>query len=671
MRKNVRVFLYFSIWMALSLVAVVLNILNIDWSQTNIVNGVFIVVILSILQGSVFEFPVQTIATLIVGGDRRENKKAPADRLTIVLNYNLLATSKDDIDECFETMYEAFIGNLGPNVSAVLVSATNDEELKKYELEKRDTNRAIIYDELFREGVSFSQGDYESMDTHRLKTVWQMYENIDPTVFVREYLDDICDKYAREFMVLHRVSRVVRKCGQYQDLMLLSEGECDAYSYCDPEYYGKNARPYGQPLFHASDDVNNVFERKFDYTLVLDADTGVPRGAVNELLQIAAAHPERGIIQPAIKLHCKPDDTIFMHLESMRQGIYEPMTNAITALLGQSGFFGKGLIKNRVYIDKVIGHKDNLIERVPVDVLSHDTFEAAILQPLYAGSVYLLEAPSFNYITWNIRERRWNRGEILLAMYFWPNAFGRPMRFLQKIFQRKSFNMTKVRTPSRLDFVSSYIAHSALRQMFMKPLLLLYIILHISVYLRYRYASIIIVMFMVLVFPKFATCNRKNYKGVLFETIASICQFTPEALVGTVRICRSWAANISPNVKWIPQRAVEEEFKHSNPFVSSLKHLWGYSLFALIASILVGLFIQQAILVVIMFGCLFLLPFYTGFTSFSSNFKCSCRRQRHDMYRENIVDGLNIISTGGTYRSLGTLTGSPFKYNPLFYKESK
>ncbi|KAL3863253.1 hypothetical protein ACJMK2_005018 [Sinanodonta woodiana] len=671
MRKSLRVFFYFSIWITLALVAVVLNILNIDWSQTNIANGVFIVLILSIIQGSVFEFPVQTIATLIVGGDRRENKKAPADRLTIVLNYNLLATSKDDIDECFETMYEAFVGNIGPNVSAVLVSATNDEELKKYELEKRDTTRAIIYDELFREGVSFSQGDYESMDTQRLKAVWQMYENLDPTVFVREYLDDICDKYAREFMVLHRVSRVVRKCGQYQDLMLLSEGESEAYSYCDPEYYGTKARPYGQPLFHASDDVNNIFERKFDYTLVLDDDTGVPRGAVTELLQIAAANPDRGIIQPAIKLHCKSNDTIFMHLESMRQGIFEPMTNAITALLGQSGFFGKGLIKNRVYIDKVIGTKDRLIERVPVDVLSHDTFEAAILQPLYAGSVYLLEAPSYNYITWNIRERRWNSGEILLAMYFWPNAFGRPMRFLQKIFQRKSLKRTKVRTPSKLDFVSSYIAHSALRQMFMKPLLLLYIILHINIQLRYQYASIIIVMFIVLIFPKFATCNRKNYKGVLFETISSICQFTPEALVGTVRICRSWAANISPNIKWIPQRSVEEDFKNSNPFISSLKHLWGYSLLALIASILVGLFFKEAILIFFMFGTLFLLPFFTGFTSLSPNFKCSCRRQTHDMYRENITDGLQAISTGGIYRSLGTLTGRPFKYNPLLCNESK
>lgn len=103
------------------------------------------------------------------------------------------------------------------------------------------------------------------------------------------------DRFAREFMVVHRVSRVLRKCGQYQDLMLLSEGDDLAFTYCDWEHYGSDARPYSEPLFHNSEDVNNIFGRKFDYTLVLDGDTGVPDGCVYELLSIAAANPERGI----------------------------------------------------------------------------------------------------------------------------------------------------------------------------------------------------------------------------------------------------------------------------------------------------------------------------------------------------------------------------------------
>ncbi|KAL3863257.1 hypothetical protein ACJMK2_005022 [Sinanodonta woodiana] len=646
MRRNLRVFLYFSTWMFLALICIILNILNIDWSMTSIANGVLYVLVISALQSSVLEFPLQTIATLLIGYGRKAFRKAPADGLTLLMNYNLLATSEDDIDECFEKMHEAYIGNLGPNVSAVLVSVTSDEELKKYELRVRDTYRSLIYNQLFREGVMFSKGDHKLIDPGRLTNVWQVYKTLDPNVFVREYLDEICNKYANEFMVVHRVSRVLRKCGQYQDLMLLSEGVFEAYSYCDPEYYGKSARPYGQPLFHASDDVLNILKRKFDYTLVLDADNGVAPGIVPELLQIAAAHPERGIIQPAIKIYCKPEDTIFMHLEHLKQNIYEPMTNAITTLLGQSGFYGKALIQNRLYIEHVIGTKDNLVERVPVDILSHDTFEAALLQPLFVGSVYLLEAPCSNYISWNIRERRWNRGEVLLAIYFWPNTFGKMMRKLQKLFHGNDFNATKLRTPCKLDFVSSYIAHSALRQMIMKPLLLLYIILQMNIHLYYNYPSIIIVMAMLLVVPKFATCTRNNYKIVFMETIASILQFTPEAMIGTVRIFRALIANISPSIKWIPQRAVEEDFKNSNPFISSLKHLWGYSLFALIAAIFVGIFFEAVLPVVAMLGTLFILPLYTGFTSLSpSMIKCNCRLQRQEMYRKNLLDGIPSMST--------------------------
>lgn len=684
MRRTFRIFLYFSCWIFIALICIVLNIINIDWTLTDTVNGIIIVVVLGVLQGSVLEFPVQTIATLIIGGERRDTRKAPCDRLTVILNYNLLATSKDDILECIETMYMAYVGNLSPNVSAVLVSATNDEELKEYELQIRDTYRAILYDDLYREGLAFARGEYDLVDPIHLHNVWAMYVDVERSVFVTDYLEDICDRYAREFMVVHRVSRVLRKCGQYQDLMLLSEGEFEAYSYCDCKHYGKSARESGEALFHASEDVSNILERKFDYTLVLDADTGLPRAGVFEMLKVAAAHPERGIIQPSIKLHCTKDDTMFMHLESMRQSIYEPMTNAINALFDQSSYFGKALIKNKLYIDYVIGGKSGLIERVPVDVLSHDTFEAALLKPIYAGNTYLLEAPSHNYITWNIRERRWNRGEILLAMYFWKNAFGKPMRWLQKNLQKSKFNKTKVRTESKLDFVTSYIAHSALRQMLMKPALLLYILLHISVHLRYRYASIIIVMFSVLVFPKFATCNRENYKYVILETVASILQFTPEALVGCVRIWRALYANISLDAKWVPQRAVEEEFKNSNPFISSLKHLWAYSLFALVTSILVMLFLERAMLILVMLVTLFLLPLYTGFTSLTPGFRCCKPRKPNlsDIYKDNIAqnswvieEGVATVSDGNTYKSLGTTNDNSAGHSEvsasqesLFYK---
>lgn len=624
MKRLNHVRLYFSCWILLALLCVCLNILNTDWTQTHIATGTIIVLLLGTLQGSVLEFPMQTIVTLVIGGKRRKNKQARSDHLSLILNYNLLATCKEDIQECIETMYAAYVGNLGPNVSAVLVSATSDDDLKNYELKVRDLYRTVIFDDLYQHGLAFAN---RRDNTEYVRNVWSKYIDIDRNTFVAEYLGNICKRYANEFMVIHRVSRVLKKCGQYQDLMLLSEGELTAFTYCDEKYYGKEARTIGEHLFHNSNDALNILGKKFDYTLVLDGDTNVPRECAFELLGIAAAHPDRGIIQPSIKLHCKEADTVFMHLEAMRQAIYEPFTNAMTAMLGQSAYCGKALIKNKLYIDYVIGTKVNPIERVPIDVLSHDTFEAALLKPLYASYSCLLEAPSHNYVTWNIRERRWNRGEIILAMYFWKNAFGKPMRWLQKISQKSMFNKTKLRTESKLDIVSSYNAHSALRQMLMKPILLLYICINVGVHLRYTYAPIIIVMFLILIFPKLAICNCENYKYVILETMASILQFTPEALVGCVRIVRALYSNISLNTKWVPQRVVEDEFRKSNPFVSSFKHLWGYSLFALITGILVILFIEHAAMALFMVATLFVLPIYTGFTSLKAHFE-PCRSRK-------------------------------------------
>ena len=666
-----RVRLYFSCWALLACLCIILNCLNIDWTKTNKVLGAVIVAVLGILQGSVLEFPLQTVATFAMGGKRRENKRASCDHLSLILNYNLLATSKEDIEECIETMYIAYKGNLSSNVSAVLVSATNDKELKEYELELRDKYRKIIHDELYREGLAFSERRYNDIDDMHFKNVWKKYHDIDGYEFKVYHLESVCERYTCNFMVIHRVSRVLKKCGQYQDLMLLSEGISEAYTYCDSDHYGKLARTFGEKLFQETDDVMNIINRRFDYTLVLDGDTGVPRGGVFELLEIAAAHPDKGIIQPSIKFNCTRDDTLYMHLEAMRQSIYEPMTNAMTALFGQSGFFGKALINNKLYIEHVIGNKDNLIERVPVDVLSHDTFEAALLKPLYAGSTYLLEAPSHNYVTWGIRERRWNRGEIILATYFWKSAFGKPMRWLQKYFQKSKFNKTKVRTDSELDFVTSYVAHSALRHMLMKPMLLLYICINVSVHLKQANVSIIIVMFCILIFPKFAVCNRENYKSVILESIASVLQFTPEAVVGSIRLLRALHANISLNAKWVPQRAVEEEFRNTNPFISGFRHLWGYSLFSFVIGALVIAFVEEALLLLALLITVFLLPVFTGVTSLKLK---SCLRKKKKSQKSSIETILkprkglksNSLYSSQTYHSLGHLWNG-YKYQDTTY----
>ncbi|KAK3096005.1 hypothetical protein FSP39_021889 [Pinctada imbricata] len=630
MERKFKLILYFTSWIILAIFAVILNFLNINFDRTHYATGVVLTLILGIVQGSVLEYPVQTIACLIVGGWKRDVPRAHSFSRTLIMNYNLLAYSQEEIDECMEMMYKAYMGNLSPKISAVLVSATSDDLLRGYELFTRDYYRSNIFDELYSEGLAFCRGEYAAIDNLHFQHVWSQYQHIDPNEFKRVYLPQICNRFAKEFMVIHRVSRVLRKCGQYQDLMLLSSGDNRAYTYCDIALYSRAARKYNEPLFYENEDVTNILGRHFDYTLVLDADTGVPRKTAYELLKIAEAHPDRGIIQPAINLQCQKRDTIFMHLECMRQTLNEPLTNSNAAIFEQSSYFGKALIRNDIYINKVLGTREHLIECVPIDVLSHDTFEAALLQPLYVGTVFLEEAPCYNYVSWNIRERRWNRGEILLAIYFWKTCFGKPMRWLQKKFQRERFVKTQLRTESKLDFVSAHIAHAAIRQMIMKPLLLLFVLIHIGVELKYQYAPIIIIMFFVLIFPKFATCNCGNLKFVIVETIASILQFTPEAATGCIRIIRAFEANICASAKWVPQRTVEQEFHNCNAFVSSFKHLWGYSFCALICSILVLVLYMPGYLVVFMFATLVVLPLYTGFTSLPLGYMARYRARVED-----------------------------------------
>jgi ABC-type multidrug transport system fused ATPase/permease subunit len=110
---------------------------------------------------------------------------------------------------------------------------------------------------------------------------------------------------------------------------------------------------------------------------------------------------------------------------------------------------------------------------------------------------------------------------------------------------------------------------------------------------------------------------------VLLETGASILQFTPEAIVGTIRVLSAVKAHLAGAATWVPQRSVEEESKVSNPFIFSLRYLWYYSAFALVWGLRVGLWAAsvgpEAMFIITILGTLFMLPLYVGFTSLPAN----------------------------------------------------
>lgn len=343
---------------------------------------------------------------------------AGRDQLSAIINYILLAVTPNDSNEAMINMLEAYLGNYcGPNIVAVLVSASNDEKIMGYELALRDELRDQIYTAILEEGRAVARVETFACPSYRLP-MWKHYAHgIAPNGRLlfdedfEEQLEIIATEAALGFMIVHRTTRVLKKPGQYQDLMLLSAGYLDAFTYTDKQLYGPMAREAGKPTFHVTQDTLMIYNRQFDYTLVMDSDTRMPAEGLLELLDVAVHKQKIGIIQPAIRLYARGDDPIFQHIECLRQEIMEPQSIAFLALLGQCSFFGKGLLRNDQYIKHVIAEgAENLKEALPIDVLSHDTFEAALLKAYYVPEVHLLEAPPMNFITWHLRERRWNLG---------------------------------------------------------------------------------------------------------------------------------------------------------------------------------------------------------------------------------------------------------------------
>lgn len=399
--------------------------------------------------------------------------------------------------------------------------------------------------------------------------------------------------------------------------MLLSEGDNHAWTYTDDLHYNEAARKFGEHMFFPSDDVDNVQGRKFDYTLVLDGDTGVMKDSLSRLMDIAAANRDRAIVQPAIAMTADEDQSLFMHIDRIRQEINAPISAALTTLLGRSGFFGKGLIQNRLYIKALLGSRKKPIEKVPINVLSHDTFEAGALSPLFVTSVSLLEEPCGNYVTWDIRECRWNRGELVLSHYFFPQSMGAFFTWCMFKVRDKPPTKLVLRTETHLDGAGAYIAHSALRQMILKPALFLYIVSRVWVktYLYQDWLPLALMLFLILILPKFPLVRKDNWHLVIAETICSILQYSPEPIIGTFRLYKSVRAHITGISGWVPQFKVEQDFRIRPEVVASFSYQWKICLLTCVMLTPVLILRPDDFLLHFLFLITAFLPIYTTLTA--------------------------------------------------------
>ena len=195
-----------------------------------------------------------------------------------------------------------------------------------------------------------------------------------------------------------------RKRGKLHELNRLLRGATDT-----------TFLPASDPVEQAPSDVR--------YVITLDADTRLPRGAVNRLVG-AMAHPLNrprfdpatgrvvegyGVLQPRVTPPLPGRrGSIFQQLSSGQSGI-DPYAAAVSDvyqdLFGEGSYTGKGIYDVDAFEAALAG-------RVPDNaLLSHDLFEGLFARAGLATDVEFFESAPSHYGVAAARQHRWARGD--------------------------------------------------------------------------------------------------------------------------------------------------------------------------------------------------------------------------------------------------------------------
>eukprot|EP01135_Chromosphaera_perkinsii_P001444 Nk52_evm2s171 gene=Nk52_evmTU2s171 len=126
-----------------------------------------------------------------------------------------------------------------------------------------------------------------------------------------------------------------------------------------------------------------------------------------------------------------PKQSVFMwRLRAQEVSVPSTGTSA-SSVMGRSFFYGKGLINNLAYCSALLGSPEQPRDALPVDVYSHDTYEALFLRPYCTDEVFFTEDPVFNPLAIRYQKKRWMVGELINGCYLFPESFGRFVRILK------------------------------------------------------------------------------------------------------------------------------------------------------------------------------------------------------------------------------------------------
>ena len=213
--------------------------------------------------------------------------------------------------------------------------------------------------------------------------------------------------------------------------------------------------------FIVSAEIDLAVPKDIKYIITLDADTKLPKGAVDQLVGTFAHplnHPKfdlnknrviegYGILQPRITptLPTTIDSTVFQRLSSGPSGI-DPYAAAVSDvyqdLFGEGSFTGKGIYNVDVFEQALKG-------RTPENrLLSHDLFEGNFARCGLISDVELFEDFPSNFLVATARSHRWIRGDWQLL----PWILGREGSALSIIGRWKMFDNLRRSLVSPMTF---------------------------------------------------------------------------------------------------------------------------------------------------------------------------------------------------------------------------
>lgn len=173
------------------------NYININWNYINITTTIFYFITHIIATLSISEIFLTYI--LIILTKNSVNNYAVTNNIIeypIIINYNLKAFTKQDIDLCFFNMYNAYINNIFNNTIALLISVTDNLELKQYEKAMLYKYRNKIINHL-----SNKREDYLKYPNNNKS--WKYFSLTPDKLFI------FCNEKACNFILIYRDTNIL------------------------------------------------------------------------------------------------------------------------------------------------------------------------------------------------------------------------------------------------------------------------------------------------------------------------------------------------------------------------------------------------------------------------------------------------------------------------------